>query len=284
MTPFVKGNTSKEDGNGLGLSSAKIEIEKVNGSISLSNDSGAVVKIKLGLASIPSYYLKSINLYGIEKIIILDDDQNIHNVWIQRFKDKNIELEHYYSGEILLKHYNTVPKNNLLLSDYELLGENINGIDCIEKLKASHNSILISARSEEVKIIERASKMSLKILPKSMALNVPVTNKVVSSNIILIDDDKLVHMNWKRTLRKKGYELSSFYSVDDFLDNSKSFERKTPIYVDSNLGEGLKGEILSEDIYNEGFKNLYITTGYHSDSINKPLWIKDIIGKAPQFI
>jgi len=46
------------------------------------------------------------------------------------------------------------------------------------------------------------------------------------------------------------------------------------------LGDGLKGEILSEEIFKLGFKELYIATGYSADCIEKPSWIKEVRGKG----
>ena len=88
-------------------------------------------------------------------------------------------------------------------------------------------------------------------------------------------------MNWKRTLARKGIKAHTFFSVDDFLRESPSYSFETPIYIDSNLGEGLKGEFLSESIADKGFIDLHIQTGCDSSIFTKPEWIKSIKGKSP---
>lgn len=278
--PFKEGITTKEGGNGLGLYHAKRELEAVGGKIEISNRDGANVILEIPMAITPNYFLKKIDLLGVNKIIILDDDENIHNIWSTKFRPYSIMLEHFFSGKSLLEKYKTIPEDCLLLSDYELLGEKINGIDCIEKLNSVDNSILITARSDEKEIIKRSEEINLSLLPKNMAFNVPI-KKDGRSDIVLIDDDELVHMTWKKTLTKRGHKLASYYSVDEFLENFKRFNTLTPIYIDSNLGDGLRGEVLSEKIFKLGFNELYITTGYEKDTIAKPSWINSVIGKAP---
>ena len=75
-----------------------------------------------------------------------------------------------------------------------------------------------------------------------------------------------------------------FKSIFEFLSASKNFNRKTRIYIDSNLGEGIRGEIESEKIFLAGFINLFLATGLEKDSIQRPLWIKDIYSKSPESI
>jgi hypothetical protein len=102
--------------------------------------------------------------------------------------------------------------------------------------------------------------------------------------IVLIDDDRLVHLNWKSHCKKNGLDFHGFYSIEAFLGDSSSFDKASRIYIDSNLGDGIKGEIESEKIFALGFLNLYLATGYEKGSIQKPAWIKEIYSKSPEII
>ncbi len=57
-----------------------------------------------------------------------------------------------------------------------------------------------------------------------------------------------------------------------------------PIYVDSDLGNNLKGEVLSEKIYSMGFSEIYMATGHIAEDIKVPAWIKGVRGKTPPFL
>ena len=104
------------------------------------------------------------------------------------------------------------------------------------------------------------------------------------SPIVLIDDDRLVHINWASFCKKKSLPFHGFRSIDAFLASSEGFEKTSRIYIDSDLGEGIKGEVESEKIYQLGFLNLYLATGYEKNSIKKPLWIIEIYSKSPDNI
>jgi len=82
---------------------------------------------------------------------------------------------------------------------------------------------------------------------------------------------------------KCGVSLSCYSSVQEFISSSSKYSKDIKIYIDSNLANNKKGEIESEKIYDLGFKNLYLATGYSKEDIDKPSWIIDIVGKRADF-
>jgi hypothetical protein len=58
----------------------------------------------------------------------------------------------------------------------------------------------------------------------------------------------------------------------------------TAIYIDSNLGNGEKGEKLASRIYDSGFRNIYIATGDHPDRFSSLPQIKGIVGREPPWL
>lgn len=102
---------------------------------------------------------------------------------------------------------------------------------------------------------------------------------------ILIDNDSLIHMVWKLEAKKQDVNLKCFSSVSHFLEMnaSEKFSYDVDIYIDSDLGDGIKGEVISKELFDMGFQNLYLVTGYPKDEIEKPSWIIDIFGKHPRF-
>ena len=100
---------------------------------------------------------------------------------------------------------------------------------------------------------------------------------------VLIDDDKLIHMSWQMAARKADVELKTFFSVDEFLESCECISQQTEIFIDSNLADGKRGEIESEKIFNAGFEELFLSTGYNSEDIQRPEWIKAVTGKRPEF-
>jgi len=105
------------------------------------------------------------------------------------------------------------------------------------------------------------------------------------SKIILIDNDKFICIAWKLKARESNVDLHIFNAIDDFLNSATNFSFCDQIYVDSDLGNGIKGEIESRKIYDLGFKNIYIATGHEPSSFDtsKLTWIKEVISKMPPF-
>ena len=279
---FEKGFTTKSDGNGLGLYNAKKEIEAAGGDIDFTQEEQTIVTVTLPLSETPGYFATVLDISKVKKVIVLDDDESIHQVWKKRFKNTGIELEHFYKAFNLLDVFKEISEDTIFLSDFELLGEELNGVDCINKLHAVQRSILVTARADEPQIIRLCEQYGIKLLPKSMANEVKIMNHFSDpKTVILIDDDNLTHLSWKLASKKTEVNLKTYFSVKEFLENSNSLDRRTPVYIDLELGPDLRGDVLSEDIFNQGFTELYITTGYDPDDIGKPQWIKDILVKKP---
>lgn len=290
---FNKGFTTKSSGNGLGLYNAKQDIEAVGGSIDFDSEigKGTTFTITLPKSERPASFINSIDAFKYEKIIVLDDDLAFHEVWKKRLDGIESKVEHIHSVKEMLSRYQTLHPKILLLSDFELMDKNYDGIDTILKLNHSAHSVLVTARDEEQAIQDRCIKARIKLLPKTLVNYVKV-NKGDSEvlkldlvgHVILIDDDRLVQINWASYCRKKGLSFHGYKSIDEFIAASTVFDKSSKIYIDSNLENGIKGEVESEKIFQLGFFNLYLATGYEKGWIKKPAWIKDIYSKRPEDI
>ena len=100
--------------------------------------------------------------------------------------------------------------------------------------------------------------------------------------MILIDDNPIGHMAWQHSAEKNGKSIRVFSTLQEFLAEVREFDRKTPIYLDWDLGEGsISGSAAGQIISNEGFKTIYVATGYEPDSLPSLPWVTKIVGKAP---
>lgn len=98
--------------------------------------------------------------------------------------------------------------------------------------------------------------------------------------IILIDDDKLIHLSWKYAAGKKEIDLISFQSINEFLERASDFSREISIYIDSHLGDDEPaGEIQAKRIADLGFKNLYLASGFNEKDIELPDYFKGFSAK-----
>jgi hypothetical protein len=101
---------------------------------------------------------------------------------------------------------------------------------------------------------------------------------------ILIDDDSLVHAMWSYAAKTMNKSVDLHFNVDSFLAKANEIDPRTPIYIDSNLGCGIRGEAVAQDLYRIGFREIYLATGHSADDFEPMEWIKGIVGKEPAWI
>lgn len=272
---------NKAEGKGIGLSQAKDHISNAQGSIDIhsSINIGTTVIISLPRMSAPKWFKSKLD-FNSKNLCIIDDDDSIHLLWAKKLAPFGFNIINIKSSDEfeLWAEWNNLDDYTYLF-DLELLGSKLTGIDLIKKFNLAKSSTLVTSHYSDHHLQKFANDLGFKIIPKDLASDVPINLTLHRDKVVLIDDDKLVHMSWKRALNSQNIELHSFYEVDEFLSQSDQFDLVTPIYIDSNLGNGLKGEIESEKIYHKGFTNLIIATGYNPESIHHPYWIKKICGK-----
>lgn len=144
----------------------------------------------------PKWFVEKLDLLPYGQILSLDDDLNIHEIWKGRFQSLNINqynIEHFaFVSGIEFKEWiksrllpTALTKRDsasaaaanpprLYLVDFELLNQNATGLEIIEELGISQQSVLVTSRYEEANIQEKCEKMGVRLIPKSMADFVPM--------------------------------------------------------------------------------------------------------------
>jgi signal transduction histidine kinase len=289
----------ENSGSGLGLSHTKNYIYKWGGNFHIESQLGLGTSVILGLpiADTPKWLVSQLSVYKNQKVIVIDDDSTIHQIWDKRFLEndllsKGVELLHFTNPhDITTWVINNGQENTTFLCDYEFIGHQSTGIDLIEKLKISRNTILVTSRYEESSIKHRCETLKIKLIPKSMAEFVPLTfceespieyPKVDLATIVHIDDDELMRMAWTYKASSSGKKLLSLASPLELEKHLPNLDPSASFYIDSCLGEGLpKGEDVAKVLYEKGFKNLFLSTGYDKEDLPNFPWIKEVIGKEP---
>jgi FixJ family two-component response regulator len=102
---------------------------------------------------------------------------------------------------------------------------------------------------------------------------------------VLVDDDALVRMSWKLIAKNKKLEFLAFEKPDELMKVIAEVPKDTPIYLDSNLGGGIRGEQVAVELHQLGFTELFIATGYEREQLsNIPSWIRGVVGKEPPWL
>jgi FixJ family two-component response regulator len=110
-------------------------------------------------------------------------------------------------------------------------------------------------------------------------------NPSEKKKVVLVDDDILVRMTWKMAAKSKNIPLSCYENPDQLKKDLHQFDRSTLIYIDSNLGNGLKGEEFAKELFQLGYHELFLATGYPEEEFRavKSI-IRSVVGKNPPWI
>ncbi|HMT02182.1 MAG TPA: sensor histidine kinase [Burkholderiales bacterium] len=180
---ILAGKSLKLQGNGIGLSSAKKFIESINGQLSIDSivNQGTTVNIKFPMVTFPEQYTRNI-VISTQKVIIVDDNSNIINIWQEYFlfNKPNIDAK-YFINFFLLRDY-LISQNNIdsitFLLDYSIFGEKLTGVDIIKEFNLK-NVYLITDYAEDIKLQDETNQLRLKLVPKTM-LQILLKNKDIS--------------------------------------------------------------------------------------------------------
>ena len=96
----------------------------------------------------------------------------------------------------------------------------------------------------------------------------------------LLDDDPLVHMNWRLAAKAAGAELKSYKTPQEFAAAAESLPHDIPLYIDSELGNEIKGEDIAKDLHGKGFTDITMATGHGPEKFAHLPWLR-VTGKEP---
>ena len=170
-------------GSGLGLFHARSTIESWGGTLNIKSKVGLGTDIIISLpcAAEPKWFVSNIALKKKQTIVIIDDEQGIHQVWENRFKklplsQNKISIVHLSNPkefEEWIKGYAGLLSDILCLCDYEFSGYEKNGLDLLENYKIK-NSILITYYYECENIKIRCENLAIGLIPKMLVGFVPL--------------------------------------------------------------------------------------------------------------
>lgn len=162
--------SSLTSGFGIGVKHAFDTIKSWSGTINVLSrvGVGTTFKISLPLAITPEWFVNEIRLNPNHVILILDDDQEIHQVWDKKFEEFSLERHHFYNSNKLREWIQNNPDSDfILLSDHELIGESTTGLELIEQLGIQNRSILATSHYQD--IVKQNS--AIKAIPKNLVFD-----------------------------------------------------------------------------------------------------------------
>lgn len=297
----LRGEThGKVGGSGLGLYHARTSAESWGGSLEIASEigKGTTTTVLLPLIPAPEWFVPELRLSPDKAVVILDDDASIHQVWQGRLDalkagERGIEVVHVSSPDEIrgwVKGEEAKARQALYLFDYELLGYRETGLSLAEELALGERVVLVTSRYEEPEVLAGCRKLKARLIPKGLAGSVPMRVEAAAPadtyererlDAVLIDDDPLTRMVWENEASDLGKRLRTFSTMEEFFKTADGIDRATPVYVDSNLGEGVEGAEESRRIHEMGFGEIYLATGREPGRFARFKHLRGVIGKEP---
>lgn len=290
----------KAGGSGLGLHHARGCAESWGGSVEIVSEvgKGTTVKVLLPREPAPEWFVSELSLVPGRFVVILDDDAGVHQIWQRRFEalqaDKAlVKIVHVSTADdlrIWVKANRAEAREAEYLLDYELAGCRDTGLTLAAELGVSRRTILVTGRCDEPEILEECLRLGVRMIPKSLARLVPIHMAAPSAPIgaererwdaILIDDDALTRAAWKIAASRLGKKLLIFTTSAEFLEGAHAVDRETPVYIDAELGDDVKGEVESVKIRGLGFGEIYLATGHEAGKFAGLQHLRGVVGKEP---
>jgi hypothetical protein len=108
----------------------------------------------------------------------------------------------------------------------------------------------------------------------------------VCGTIIQIDDDADLRKIWEVAAKNKGKEYRGFSSVEEFLAAKSALDASANIYIDSQLKSAEPGELSAKKIFDLGFKNIFLCTGFRREkfALAAMPWLQGVVGKEPPWL
>ncbi|MFA5161906.1 MAG: HAMP domain-containing sensor histidine kinase [Elusimicrobiales bacterium] len=295
----------KKGGSGLGIFHAKQSAEGWGGGLEIASEigKGTTVTVTLPLAPPPDWFVSVLTLSTQSAVVILDDDASIHQIWKGRLESaqaraNGIEEFHFSTPDEIRAFVKTNPKagNAAYLFDYELLGFAETGLSLADELGLGSQVTLVTSRYDEPRIMEECARLKIRLIPKGLSALVPISivateqkpvmpetqsATAVGKTAVLVDDDPLVHMTWKMAAKANGITLKTYKNPDGLMADYAMLDLAIPIYIDSELGDNVKGEDIAQTLHDKGFTNLFMETGHPPDKFARLTFLKNVQSKEP---
>jgi hypothetical protein len=217
-------------------------------------------------------------------VIVVDDDSSIHGAWDAIFnpileKFPTIQIKHFSVGADAVSFMNSLTADEkskiCLLTDYELLRQNLNGLDIIQQTQIKR-ATLVTSHHANPEIRNQAISTNTKILPKNLAFAVAIIvdeqidpgSKIV--DFVWLEDDQL-HINSVIDAHYSHLKVDKYYNPYDFLDNVTHYPRNTKFFLDNfyytdtraRVGNAynITGVEIAKQLHEQGYTNLYLISG-----------------------
>lgn len=284
----------KKQSHGIGLCQVRDTLQQSKATLDIESKEGSGTKIILTFprSYAPHWATTKLILRANQTVLILDDDPFIHGAWDARFAkilaaNPEMKVLHFTNGRELLDFLaplDPAEKNKFyLLSDHELIDQEMHGLNVISHSKLN-NATLVTSHYTNPHVLAFADELHIPILPKRLAPKVPIQIIPLQSaqheqpvlrkaDLILLDDsqvfaDSIIF----RLLHRK---VAHYLDPRIFLAECEEYAKDTPICIDNHFGVDIPfdGLEVATKLHVLGFTRLFIVSGAYFDESVLPEYV-----------
>lgn len=273
----------KKHGSGIGLTQVRDTVKRNFGEFDIISvpEDGTSIYLKFPKIPAPFWIAEEIKLIKDDTIVILDDDHSIHGAWDAKLaptltKIPELTVKHFSIGIEAVSFINSLSAKEkdkiCLLTDYELLKQDINGLQVIEQTKIKR-STLVTSHYANPDLQKSMTNLRVKILPKELTAKVKISlDKKIKPgskkvDIVWVDDAKWFIRDWRRKYTE--LVIDEYYEPGSFLEDVAQYPLNTKIILDStyfidpphNKAYAGDGYELAQKLHEKGYTNLFLITG-----------------------
>jgi PAS domain S-box-containing protein len=302
----IKVTSGKQDGYGIGLTQVRDTLALCRGELIVQSNPGEGTRVRLDCprTHLAPWLADSINLNIDDTLVVVDDDESMHRAWKAHFGQLEAAKEtdgsegsgqfkvdwlrknsiHFRQGQEAIDYINNRQDKSkiLLLTDYELLNQSVDGVDVIKQTDVQR-VVVVTSHYDDKQLRDYIIGKNVKVLPKQLAWQVPIKLRMQTladtrlpasqTNIVIVDDDRNFTNGFLLCFQKSDKPIDAYNRPEDFLDKLPSYSKETRIYLDNNLASGAKGLDVAEHLYRAGYKNLFLLSGQEFNNSTVPDYI-----------
>ena len=168
--------------DGLGVPHAHKVIARYGGRLRFTSRAGmgTVAIIELPKVEPPSWFLRALDLSACDTIVVVDDDLSAHGMWRHRLagvRAAGKQVMHLsHASDLRARLDGGLDRSRaVFLIDYELAGEDTNGLALISELGIADRSILATGMLVvDDGLIRLAKRVGVRVVPKNVVCALPI--------------------------------------------------------------------------------------------------------------
>lgn len=297
LNPDKTTQSTKTQGHGIGIAHAQETLKRFGAEFDIHSTPGEGTTAELTLKAVkpPLWIARELTVYPQDTIIILDDDPSMHNAWQQFLANyqsqlADVDIQYFTEAQACIDAIRQLdrPYQTLLLADYELMKQSMNGLDVVQATQLPR-SVLVTSHYNNNDIIKHAILLGTYVLPKELSASVQMAVQdiplelpnVAPADLVLLEDDRGFAASIKFLYKKKGRgsQLTIYHTPYELFYYLPCYSQDTPICLDYQFECPVTGLDIAQSLYQAGYTQLYLATGFHMNPNDMPEYIQLIEDK-----